>query len=60
MKVLDLNTNKYILRDDLEEEDLICLLDLLRDARNAHNNKLVDVSVGFKQPTPQTDNQEGI
>jgi hypothetical protein len=57
MKLLELNSSEYILRDELDEEDLICLLDLLRDVRAAYNNKPVDVSVGFKQPTPQKEEE---
>lgn len=50
MKILELNSSEYILRDDLDEEDLICLLDLLRDVRNADDGHPMDVSVGVKQP----------
>ena len=50
MKILELNTTEYILHDDLEEEDLICLLDLLRDVRNGYTGELIDVQVGYKQP----------
>ena len=57
MKILELETNEYILRDDLDEEDLICLLDLLRDVRNEYTGKLIDVKVGTKQP--RSDHQEG-
>ncbi len=55
MKVLELNLNKYILRDDLEEEDLICLLDLLRDVRNEYDGQPIDVSVGYRLPRPRSD-----
>lgn len=50
MKILALHSSEYILRDDLDEEDLICLLDLLRDVRDEYSGKLIDVSVGTKQP----------
>lgn len=54
MKILEIETTEYILRDDLEEEDLICLLDLLRDVRNEYDGSLIDITVGYKQPRPHT------
>lgn len=53
MKVLELQSSRYILRDDLDEEDLICLLDLLRDVRNEYTGQLIDVGVGYGQPRPE-------
>lgn len=50
MKVLELQSSRYVLRDDLDEEDLICLLDLLRDVRNEYTGQLIDVGVGYGQP----------
>lgn len=50
MKVLELGPSEYVLRDDLDEEDLICLLDLLRDVRNQYTGTPVNMCVGYKQP----------
>lgn len=52
MTTLELGYDRYILRDDLEAEDLICVLDLLRDARRAVDYQPIDVKVGFAHPQP--------
>lgn len=55
MIVLDINVDTYILRDDLSEEDLSCLLCLLRGVRNEYDGQLIDVSVGYRLPRPRSD-----
>ena len=57
MKILEIDTYEYVLREDLEEEDWICLLDLLRDVRAKYSGQFVNVTVGYKQP--RTDRKEG-
>ena len=47
MKILALDTTTYLLRDDLDEEDLMCLLDLLRDLRDEAGYP-IDATVGYK------------
>ena len=52
MNTLEVGFDRYYLRDELTPEDLICLLDLLRDARHWADGRLLDVKVGFDHPQP--------
>lgn len=52
MKILKVDDTDIVLRDDLEAEDLICLLDLLEGTRNTSGVE-VDVTVGYKFPKAQ-------
>lgn len=53
MKILEMGLcNEFILRDDLEAEDLIVLLDILQGCRSALDGTPANVMVGEKQPRP--------